>query len=379
MFEKLTTYDLYDVWATPLFGRLKMDYNNGKLLSRPLLVFCYLMDYAFPLSTRRVLDCPKTLSPHVLALHTLMTHEEMSSHERQEVLRRFGEMNVVDGGFGWGLPFRWYSKHAVYSDRIPYITHTPYVMEALLKLARDTAHADRAMEMFLGTWAFMESLRVMSADGRRMALSYSSEEEGRIVNNSQSYAALAYALHASHGSPGHRDQAVQRCRNLTEWLLSEQREDGSWLYYADDRPGNFTDCFHSCFIIKNVSKVVELLPDLAGMVQESMERAVSFLDERFLDRKKLLCRRFVNQVRRDLYRWDIYDQAEYLGVLLDVGRIDEAMEFRKSVRGYFFDGKDWYCRIDYLGRRWGRNFLRWGIMPFHYQSARLDRLCRVRG
>ncbi|WP_432735237.1 hypothetical protein [Maridesulfovibrio sp. FT414] len=379
MLEKITSYDPYDVWATPLFGRLKMDYNNGRILSRPLLVACYLMDYIFPLTTRKVLGCPKTLSPHVLALHTLMEGKRMSTVQREAVLDRFAQMNVLENGCGWGLPFRWYSKHAVYSDRIPYITHTPYVMEALLELARDGAVAERSVEMFSGTWKFMESLRIMASDERRLALSYSSEEEGRVVNNAQSYAALAYALHAVHGAPEHRAHAVERCRRLLEWGIREQREDGSWLYYADDRPGNFIDCFHSCFIIKNVFKVLELLPELSKMVGTSMERAVRFLDDNFLDRDRLLCRRFVNEVRRDLYRWDIYDQAEYLGVLIDLGRLEEAGVFRESVRRRFSRGGRWWCRIDYIGRRWGRGFLRWGIMPFHYQSARLDTLCRDRG
>ncbi len=373
MFEDLTAYDPYDVWSTPLFGRLKMDYNNGKLLSRPLLVCCYLMDFAFPVLTRKTLGCPKTLSPHVLALHCLFA--DLSNEESVAAVDLFEKMNVLDHGKAWGLPFRWYSKHAVYSDRIPYITHTPYVMEALLKLAEERGVSGRAMDMFKQTWPFVDGLRVMSADGKRLALSYSSEEEGRIVNNAQSYAAYAYAMHYAHGDPEHASRAEERCRQLTAWILSQQRVDGSWLYYADDKSGNFIDCFHSCFIIKNLLKAAQLVPSLKEMFGDSLERAVSFLDESFLNNEKQLCLRFVNEVRRDLYRWDIYDQAEYLGLLVDLGRVDEAVKFRDSVRHNFSDGKNWWCRIDPLGRRWGKNFLRWGIMPFHYQSKRLDKLC----
>ena len=379
MFENLNTYDPYDVWATPLFGRLKMDYNNGRLISRPLLVACYLMDYAFPLTTRKMLKCPRNISPHVLALHTLMKGERMSTLQRESVLDRFDEMNVLDDAYGWGLPFRWYSKHAVYSDQVPYITHTPYVMEALLELAKDEAVAQRAMEMFHGTWHFMESLRGMFDDGQRLALSYSSEEEGRIVNNAQSYALFAYALHAVHGRQEHRGPALERCQRLLCWLIQEQRTDGSWLYYADEKPGNFLDCFHSCFIIKNMLKFMELVPDITDGAEVSVENGVRFLEMYFLDRKKMLCRRFVDIVRHDLYRWDLYDQAEYLGVLVDLGRLKEAQEFRESVSRKFSKRCNWWCRIDHLGRRWGRGFIRWGIMPFHYQCSRLDRLCVENG
>lgn len=374
MFDNLTTYDPYDVWATPFFGRLKMDYNNGKLLSRPLLVCCYLMDFTLPVLTRKMLGCPKTLSPHVLALHCLS--DDLSAQECSDAVCLFEKMNVLSDGYAWGLPFGWYSKHAVYGDKIPYITHTPYVMEALLKLSEDESVSGKAMDMFRQTWTFVDGLRVMFSDDKRLALSYSSEEEGRIVNNAQTYAAYAYAMHSVYGEPEHAARAEEKCRRLIAWVLSQQREDGSWLYYADEKSGNFLDCFHSCFIIKNLSKAAELVPSLKGMLGSSLERAVTFLDEFFLDKEKLLCRRFVNEVRHDLYRWDIYDQAEYLGLLIDLGRVGEAVKFRENVRRYFSDGESWWCRIDPLGRLWGKNFMRWGIMPFHYQSTRLDRLRR---
>ncbi|WP_320172512.1 hypothetical protein [Maridesulfovibrio sp.] len=374
--DALISYDPYDVWATPLFGRLKMDYNNGRLASRPLLACCYLADYAFPQIVRSILKCPQTLSPHVLAMHALMENDRMSTAERSAVLDRFASMNVLDSGFGWGLPFRWYSKHAVYSDRIPYITHTPYVMEALLELAADDHIAERAMDMFRGTWELVSALRVMAEGNGATALSYSPVEEGRIVNNAQSYAAFACALHAVHGDPNLRGEAVDLCLRLVNWILREQRPDGSWLYYADEAPGNFMDCFHTCFIIKNVSKVMSLVPEISETAAGSMRKAIDFLDARFLDRKRNLCRRFVHRVRHDPYRWDIYDQAEYLGVLIDQGRLDEAAGFRENSRRIFSNGNDWWCRIDWFGRRWGWNFLRWGIMPFKYHSARLDRVIR---
>lgn len=372
MFEVITTYDPYDVWSTPLFGRLKKDYNNGRLVTRPLLAACYLMDFAFPLTTRKILGCPRSLSPHVLALHSLMKAQLMNTAQRQQVLDCFESMNALENGFGWGLPFRWYSKHAVYGEGVPYITHTPYVMEALLSLAEDDLVSERAQDMFKGTWAFMESLRVMVHDGERLALSYSSQEEGRIVNNAQSYSAFAYALHAVHGDPANCEYSVSRCRELVKWLISEQGQDGSWLYYADEKPGNFIDCFHSCFIIKNLRKVISLVPELEEISGGSIDRGVSFIDNNFLDRNKMLCRRFVKKGRKDLYRWDLYDQAEYLGLLVDSRRFDEACVFRDSVRSNFSRKCKWWCRIDHFGRRWGKGFLRWGIMPYHYQSSRLD-------
>ena len=36
----------------------------------------------------------------------------------------------------WGLGFPWMSKNGLYGSELPFITHTPYAMEALLHLRK---------------------------------------------------------------------------------------------------------------------------------------------------------------------------------------------------------------------------------------------------
>jgi hypothetical protein len=55
-----------------------------------------------------------------------------------------------------------------------------------------------------------------------------------------------------------------------------------------------------------------------------------------------------------------------------MGERDRALAFREHVRSVFFRRGHWYCRIDMTGRSWGRDFYRWGIMPFLYYSAKID-------
>lgn len=273
----------------------------------------------------------------------------------------------------WGLPFAWFSKNGRYPADIPYVTNTPYVMEALLYLAKQPAFKDEAFECFEQTWGFLEDLRVVHQADGLLALSYAPLEEPRLVVNANSYAAYAYALHAIHATHEERRvYAEKRAREILRWVVSMQSDDGHWTYYADELPGNFVDCFHSCFILKNLIKLSRLLPALAEEAQPSIARGWAFLRGNFLDARKGLCRRFSKPKRTDLHRWDLYDQAEYLGLLVDFGYIAEAVEFREHVERYFFSGANWYCRIDILGRRWGRDFLRWGIAPFLYQSNRLN-------
>lgn len=63
-----------------------------------------------------------------------------------------------------------------------------------------------------------------------------------------------------------------------------------------------------------------------------------------------------------------------LGLLVDFGHLDEAKGFASHVEDRFRKGDHWYCRIDIFDRRWGKDFLRWGIVPFQYHRARLDRV-----
>ncbi len=79
------------------------------------------------------------------------------------------------------------------------------------------------------------------------------------------------------------------------------------------------------------------------------------------------------RAQRDPFKLDLYDQAEYLGLLVDFDLLDEAVEFSARVEMRFRKGEHWYCRIDIFGRRWGKDFLRWGIVPFWYHRARLKK------
>jgi len=265
------------------------------------------------------------------------------------------------------------SKNGLYGPEVPFVTHTPYVMEALLEIAGQPDLHDEAMALFHGTWAFLESLKVMYKGTDDLALSYAPVEEPRIVVNANAYAAFAYALHAVHGREAVGERARDKARRLVNWVVRQQEQDGSWFYYADREPGNFIDCFHSCFVVKNLLKVKRLLPDLADVVDSAATRGWDYIASNLFDERAGLCRRFAVRAQRDPFRWDLYDQAEYLGLLVDFGELEQAEAFARRVEARFRKGKHWYCRIDFLGRRWGRDFLRWGIVPFWYHRARLRR------
>ena len=255
---------------------------------------------------------------------------------------------------------------------MPLVTHTPYVMEALVELAAAPSARERAGELFEGTWSFLESLKVMDRGEDRIALSYGPTVETRIVVNANTYAALALALHGVHGTQAQRqDRARERALAIVRWVVDQQMPSGRWLYYADRHQGNFTDGFHSCIVLKNLLKVASLLPDAAPLVDNAIDLGWRMIRNRLFDETEGLCQRSLENPYNGPYRWDLYDQAEYLGLLVDFGQLEEAEELLATVEERFVVEGAWHCRIDLLGRPWGRNHLRWGIAPFWYHRERL--------
>lgn len=357
---------------------IRKQYYSLSIIGKIGAVILGGVDWLFPDISRHVIGVKPRVYPISVALESMIMDygskpRRSTYSELFQYLRVLAVINTKKNSWSWGLGFPWMSKNGLYGPDIPFVTHTPYVMEALLLLADHPELHDDAMDMFNGTWRFLESLKIMDEDDQALALSYAPVEEPRIVVNANSYAAYAYAMHFEHGLPERKEMAREKAHKLVRWVIRQQSSDGSWLYYADDEPGNFIDCFHSCFVVKNLLKVKKIFPELSGLVDPAIDRGWRFIRENFPDAGSGLCRRFIKRAQRDPFRWDLYDQAEYLGLLVDFGQWDEAREFAAFVERRFRNGGHWYCRIDLFGRRWGRDFLRWGIVPFWYHKARLDK------
>lgn len=363
-------YDPYDIWATKYLGKLKKSWSKGSFVARIIIPIVGLIELLVPVLFRRIIGLRKNSYPHVEAMMLSISKEQCGD----KLLHYFKESRI--SGSGWGLPFAWYSKNGVYGANTPYVTNTPYVMEALLNLAALPNYRREAMVLFDETWCFLESLKVMYESENELALSYSPIDEPRIVVNANSYASFAYALHALYGKDELRVVAKSKCERIVRWLVQQQAADGSWLYYADNESGNFIDCFHSCFVLKNLLKINKLIPAFSDFILPVANIGWSFIGRELYDADAGLCRRFAIRAQRDPFRWDLYDQAEYLGLLVDFGRIEEAESFVACVENKFRKDKHWYCRIDILNRRWGKDFYRWGIVPFLYQKHRMFQIIR---
>lgn len=370
----LRARDPYDLWSSGAGVSVRAKFYSGTLAGKLGAIGLSLLDWFLPDFSRKLVSAQPLLYPIVLGQETLRRCNRLSVEEAEWALE---EILVASsdfaGGRAWGLGFPWMSKNGLYGPEIPFVTHTPYVMEALLALSSYPSIKEKAMEVFHDTWDFLENLKVMHQGDDDLALSYAPVEEPRIVVNANSYACFAYAMHAAHGKEERREFATEKALMLARWVVRQQEEDGAWMYYADREPGNFNDCFHSCFVVKNLIKAGKLVPPVREGTAAALESGWRFIQETFYVREIGLCRRFAVRAQRDPYKWDLYDQAEYLGLLIDFGLMEEAKSFARNVEAVFRKGDDWYCRMDIFDRLWGRNFLRWGIVPFWYNTSKLTK------
>ena len=364
----LTHPDPYDVWMTSSAISVRKHFYKGALWAKFAAALIAGADWFAPSLYRT--NIPTRSYPITVAQNIL---KQKALAHPQQALEALIEVATEDESFGlsWGLGFPWMSKNGFYDDKTPFITHAPYAIEALIKLTRIPEVEAEAAGYLKKSFKLLDALKIQFQSGEELALSYAPIEEPRIVTNANSYACLLLAQQAAYTSGSPAENAQNKAAAVARFVVNQQLESGGWFYYADNEAGNFIDCFHSCFIIKNLIKASKLDNEIALISQSAIERGKAYLDENFLDSSNMLVRRFVERDFLDPYRWDLYDQAEYLGLLIDFNELEKAQRFHDNVLHRFTIDGDWYCKIDVFGRRWGKDFLRWGIMPFQYQSARL--------
>lgn len=365
----MQAFDPFDIWATERLGSLKARWYEGQRAALVPLGLVYVCDLLAPLTLRRFLNVPKSEFAHVLAIlqKTPYAVPDTQFVDRMEQLRLRG---------GWGLGFKWFSANGTYADDLPYITNAPYVMQALLDVADHSPAKAKARALFEDSWSFLQSLEIMNEDDDTLALSYAPVKEPLIVVNSNSYAAYAYAMHARHGRAEIRAEARARAIKLVHWVIKQQYSDGRWYYLAERGPMDMIDGFHSCFVVRNIRYTRALLPELsdATEVDQAIALGWDYIKRELFDPATNLAKRYSVVSRYDPFRYDLYDQAEYLGLLIDFDEIEEAKQFVEVVKKRFCRDDAWFCRIDRLNRRWGRDFLRWGIAQFWVHEARLKKI-----
>ena len=368
--NNLATYDPYDIWKTKAGIKVKSLFYSSRLLGGiPALLFsCWDLF----LNNKWRIGYQKQEYPIVraLAAKSLLNFYEFSGDAnhlywaKQHFDWLIANYSKGYSGFCWGANMPWASKNGVYTSNMPYITNTPYILEGLIQYQK-TTNKRNYQSVILSTYDFINKDLYKHIDNvDLLCLSYAPIKEPRKVINANAYA--LYSLSLLHSLFPEKSKTIQDdIFRLFNFISTQQNSDGSWWYYADDEKGNFIDCFHSCFILKNLIKASNYI-SLPDSLNEIIDKGYNYLLNNFYDKKFGLFKRFSKTDKFNLIKFDLYDNAEMLNLAFLNKDVKLYESLGKSIQKYFLKKNDIFSVIDLFNFKRNRNMLRWAVMPYIY-------------
>ena len=167
--------------------------------------------------------------------------------------------------------------------------------------------------------------------------------------------------------PADTGRVRKKVQKLYAYVKMTQRDDGAWFYSPQGR--SFIDCFHSCFVLKNIIKTNRLL-GLEGM-RTVVESGYVYLKSHLFDSRRRLFVRFSVSNKPGIVRYDLYDNAEMLNLAVLLNDTEMIEVLAESIVKHFWRGGEVYSSIDVFGVRRNRNTLRWAVMPYVYALSEM--------
>lgn len=364
----LATFDPYDIWKTRIGIYVKNLFNKNKLIGLfPAAVFTIYDQF---INNKRRIFYNKQEFPIVRALAAkclLNIYEKVKNPDylfwaKVHIDWLVNNYSVGYSGYCWGANMVWASKNGVYKKNTPYITNTPYVLEALIQYQEITKNKEYE-HVITSIYEFIDKdLNKIIDEEEILCLSYAPVYEPRLVINANSYA--LYSLSLLHSFFPDKSVSIQKdILKLYNFIVLNQNQDGSWWYYADGKNGNFIDCFHSCFILKNIIKASKFIP-LPDNYTKVTERGYNYLVNNFYDTRKGLFKRFTKTDKFSFVKFDLYDNAEMLNLAYLNNDIKLYNSLKQNIQKHFIDSNDIYSVISFFNLKKNKNMLRWAVMPY---------------
>jgi len=208
----------------------------------------------------------------------------------------------------WGYPFNWVTLRGTIREGTPLITTVPYVYEAF-KQVWEVDKADEWLKIMnsIAQHALQDYKDFQTSPGASTC-SYTPDPEQSInVVNANAYRAFLLMAAA-------RDFSEERFRKVAErnlnFVIEAQNEDGSW-FYAKDGKRNFIDHFHTCFVLKALTKIEAITKH--PRCTEAIDRGIGYYARNLFDETGSP-KPFSSRPRLTVYRRELYDYAECINL-----------------------------------------------------------------
>jgi hypothetical protein len=317
-----TSYDHQSYFAGPLGGKVKTLYYKMPLLGI-LAASPMIFSEAFVPSARKLFwqrqRLPIADAHYAMGFSFLAQQSERATHYERAVhfLNVLVESRCQDfKHFCWGYPFNWVTSVGIIGKGTPLITTTPYAYEAFLHVYQ-IDKKDKWLEIIRSIADHaMYDYQDFKIRSDASACSYTPSDQERVINAS-AYRAFLLASASIHLSQEKYWSTAERNLNF---VLQAQNFDGSWPYSADSTK-TFIDHFHTCFVLKALTKI-HTLTGHEGC-HKAITKGVNYYIKNLFDEKGLP-KPFSRAPRTTVYKRELYDYAECinLAVLLR-GRFPE--------------------------------------------------------
>lgn len=373
--EDLSTYDPYDVWKTGYGMAVKKLYNRNRiagLLPASLLTLCDTFFNEALRLTYRKQEYPVVRA--FAALTLLNSYENSGRVECLDYASRHLDWLVahVSNGYSgacWGIGFDYpVAAGLVYDKNTPFTTNTLYPLEAFVRY-NHLSGTERYSEVIRSVFHFFKHDIPVIYEDEKICITGYGPFKDRIVTNAVSYTMFSLTMLLEYLDDDDRAFAENRIRKHFHHLVTAQDGQGAWLYSPEGK--SFIDCFHSCFVLKNIIKTNRII-ELKG-ADEVVRRGYGYLKSAMYDEKSGLFHRFAIKNKPGIVKFDLYDNAEALGVSLLMGDFPFARNLQQAITSRFVKGNDIYSQIDNFGFKRNRNTLRWAVMPYLYAISEADR------
>jgi len=363
--SSLGSYDPYDIWKTAIGRFSKKLYYKNKYLGIIPAATLTLFDLFLNLQTR-----------------TFYNHQEYPVVRGQAALtlvhkfRETGNINYLNyakkhidwllenasegySGLCWGTGFEIViNADLSYDSNTPFTTNTPYILEALHEYYVLTKDPEIS-KAIISIYKFYENHIVAMKENDDILITSYGPMNDRIVTNAVSYTMFAYSIFFNYIKE--KILIEKKIRKMYTFIREVQQKDGSWLYAPYDK-GSFIDCFHSCFVLKNIHKTSKSFK-LKDSYQ-TVKLGYNYLLNSFYDSQSELYKRFSISNKPSLVKYDLYDNAELLQLAKLLGDYGTVLKLESAIQRTFCKGKDVYSNIDLFGFKRNKNTYRWALMPY---------------
>jgi polysaccharide biosynthesis protein VpsJ len=246
----------------PFDGLNSQLFASTPLKAWPLARLCWTQLFKrLPVNMRKVALVTKSANPVTIALAAEIKRrqgDDKGAFELVEKLLAMATASKDPAAFGWGYPFPWQAKAFYVERHEPNIIATAYSLRELANWQHQLA----AQDAIIRACAHIAKQFSRRAAGRGRYIAYV-ERSDAVVHNANLWGAHSLAL---GGAIANNSAWLELAQDAAQFSLAAQRADGSWAY-GEASHHQFTDGFHTGYVLEALQRMAHILPGLAAKTQ----------------------------------------------------------------------------------------------------------------